>query len=103
MSELPDAEVTVLLGMKFTIARDVIIRRFYTFETELRSDSMFTAKYAANMKEYVILRHAKEINKEEMNSRKNTIPGRSFYLPHHEVKNPRKPNRVRTVFDAPAR
>jgi hypothetical protein len=52
------------------------------------------------MAEYVALGHARKISKAKVDA---TPPGKFFYLPHHGVVNPQKPDKVRIVFDASAR
>ena len=51
------------------------------------------------MQEYIDQGHAQEIPAEELDVRNRPL----WYLPHHPVTHPRKPGKVRVVFDSAAR
>ena len=58
--------------------------------------TQFLKKYLASIDDYVEKGYARKLTPEETKVRSNT----TWYLPHHPVLNPRKPGKVRAVFDA---
>ncbi|CDW61324.1 Gag Pol polyprotein [Trichuris trichiura] len=76
------------------------LKRFYALERRLINDPYLAGKYVAVIEEYLSYDHAKVLTAEEGNVRPI---GRTWYLPHHPVLNPNKPNKLRVVFDAAAK
>ena len=62
----------------------------------LERDPVLKKKYLAIIDEYVEKGYARKLTPEETKVRGN----KTWYLPHHPVLNPRKPGKVRAVFDA---
>ena len=75
------------------------LRWFLALEKGLTADSEFTAAYNKTIGEYVTLGHAKLVTTETNSGAKE----RAFFLPHHGVRNPNKPGKVRLVLDASAK
>ena len=64
----------------------------------LRDENLHT-KYNATMNEYLAKRHAVKISPDELPTDGKTV----WYLPHHPVFHPRKPEKARVVFDCAAK
>ena len=77
---------------------NVALRRLFAVERRFRSDHQFAARYAAVIEEHIRLGHATIIPDAELNG----PVGRTWFLPHHGVVNPNKPEKLRVVFDASA-
>jgi hypothetical protein len=77
---------------------NVAMRRLFAVERRFRSDQQFAARYAAVIEEHIRLGHATIIPDAELNG----PVGRTWFLPHHGVINPNKPEKLRVVFDASA-
>ena len=77
---------------------NVALRRLYSVERRFRSDSHFAARYASVIEEHIRLGHATIVPDTELNG----PVGRTWFLPHHGVINPNKPEKLRVVFDASA-
>ena len=65
-------------------------------ELRLSRESTFEKHSTAVIQEYLNEGYAKLVNNDELNG----SPGRTWYLPHHGVVNPQKPDKLRVVFDA---
>ncbi|KFD47087.1 hypothetical protein M513_11997 [Trichuris suis] len=76
------------------------LKRFYALERRRVGYPYLAAKYVTVIEEYLSYDHAKVLTAEEANVRPI---GRTWYLPHHPVLNPNKPNKLRVVFDAAAK
>ena len=68
-------------------------------ERRFVKDSNFADRYAEVINEYLTLGHARKLDVSELTS----VSSRVWYLLHHGVVNPYKPNKVRVVFDAAAK
>ena len=68
--------------------RQVGLRRFLLLETKFRKDPAYTKGYAKVMEEYIALGHASRVTCADGNP-----PGRVWYLPHHGVVNPNRPEK----------
>ncbi|XP_062713565.1 uncharacterized protein LOC134290436 [Aedes albopictus] len=76
------------------------VRRMVALERKLAKDSFLDGKVREQIAEYVEKGYAHRITAEELES---TEPGRVWYLPLGVVRNPRKPGKVRLIWDAAAR
>jgi hypothetical protein len=78
--------------------REVAVRHFNSLEKRFARDPAFAERYSRVMNEYISLGHAVLL---DVN---NSIrKGFTWYLPHHGVTNPNKPEKVRVVFNPSAR
>ncbi|XP_045032618.1 uncharacterized protein LOC123474468 [Daphnia magna] len=75
------------------------LARFLKLERRLIADENLGKRYSAAINEYISLGHARKLSAEEVNYRP---AGRTWFLPHHPVINPKKPEKSRPVFDASA-
>ncbi|XP_045032024.1 uncharacterized protein LOC123474155 [Daphnia magna] len=75
------------------------LRRLFSIENKFTHNSNFAEKYKAVIDDYVAKGFARPLKESEL---KGSF-GRNWYLPHHGVVNPRKPEKVRVVFDASAK
>ena len=78
--------------------RAAVMRRFKALERRFKRDPAFAEVYTKMMEEYIDAGHARKVTEEEL---KNSPPW-TWYLPHHGVTNPKKPGKVRVVFDCAA-
>ncbi|XP_045032645.1 uncharacterized protein LOC123474497 [Daphnia magna] len=74
------------------------LRRLFSIENKFIHNSNFAERYKAVIDDYVAKGFARPLKESEL---KGTF-GRNWYLPHHGVVNPRKPEKVRVVFYASA-
>lgn len=74
-------------------------RSNYLKKRQERDPELHT-KYKATMEEYIAKGHAKRIQVKESDKSDESLSKKSiWYLPHHPVTHPRKPEKVRIVFD----
>ena len=73
-------------------------RRLYSLKKRLERDEVLKNKYVAKMQKYIDNNHVEIVTDQE-----KLIEGKVWYLPHHPVYHPRKPDKVRIVFDCAAR
>jgi hypothetical protein len=81
------------VGSSYEMAKN----RFLALERKLSRDSVLKEKYISFMREYQELRHMEKVPKEDLEERE------VYYLPHHAVQHPDKPDKLRVVFDASAK
>ncbi|XP_045036869.1 uncharacterized protein LOC123477554 [Daphnia magna] len=74
------------------------LRRLFSIENKFVHNSNFAERYKAVIDDYLEKGFARPLKESKL---KGTF-GRKCYLPHHGVVNPRKPEKVRVVFDASA-
>ncbi|XP_045032124.1 uncharacterized protein LOC123474258 [Daphnia magna] len=74
------------------------LRRLFSIENKFVHNSDFAERYKAVIDDYAAKGFARPLKESEL---KGTF-GKNWYLPHHGVVNPRKPEKVRVVFDASA-
>ena len=72
--------------------------RFTSLQRRLSTNPDLKAKYSSTMQGYIEKGYARKMDETEVAQKTNL----SWYLPHHNVVNPRKPTKVRVVFDAAA-
>ena len=74
-------------------------KRLESIERKLKRDEELAKKYCAIIKDYVDKGYARKLTPEEASA---PTP-KPWFLPHHPVRNPNKPDKVRIVMDAAAR
>ena len=75
------------------------LRRLNAVTHRFRRDPLFYEQYESTIKEYIEKGYARKLPETEQTISIN----RTWYLPHHGVVHPRKPDKLRVVFDASAR
>lgn len=78
--------------------RSLAEARLQSLSRKLGKDANFREKYCRNMDDLVVKGYASKVERAELN-RDVTV----WYLPHHAVINPKKPDKVRVVFDCAAK
>ena len=78
--------------------RAVAESRLKGLKGKLNQDKTLLGKYRKVMEAHVANGHTRKLTQEEENKQSN----HTWYLPHHPVFNPNKPDKVRVVFDAAA-
>ncbi|XP_072168946.1 uncharacterized protein [Diadema setosum] len=76
--------------------RQMADMRLKYLKRRLLKDDHFCKKYTATMQDYIDKGYAEEVPA-------NDITDQVWYLPHHPVLHPHKPEKVRVVFDCAAR
>ena len=79
--------------------RPQALKRLFSVEQRLQRNSGHAKKYKKIIDSYLSAGYAKEVPYREIN---NPV-GKVWYLPHHFVVNPNKPDKLRVVFDGSAR
>lgn len=74
-------------------------RRFEQLEKRLRRDPDLCSRYCKSLNDYIEKGYAKKMTQEQV----ETTSSRTYYLPHQAVINPKKPEKLRVVFDAAAK
>ena len=72
-----------------------VLRRFHSLERRFRKDPAYAARYSAMLNDYIHHGHARLTTLKELEN----SPPWTFYLAHHGVTYPHKPDKVRVVFD----
>jgi len=78
-------------------SRKTAERRLKTIEGKLKADPVFAQTYLEKIQEYRDKGFARPVTLAE-----KQLTERLWYLPHFHAVNPKKPNKVRLVFDAKA-
>nr|CAB3263160.1 uncharacterized protein LOC104265735 [Phallusia mammillata] len=73
-------------------------RRLRSLERRLKKDEKLRERYVGTVETYIQKGYAKRISSHDRGQSK-----REWYLPHHPVLHPRKPDKVRVVFDCAAK
>ena len=81
---------------KLTNNKELALQRLYSLGKKFQKSPELEEKYSNAIKEYINKGYAIKLNEREANKRSNI----TNYIPHHCVLHPKKPNRVRVVFDA---
>jgi hypothetical protein len=76
--------------------RLVALKRFQLLQRRLSKDDIYRQKYVEFMDNLILHREAERVPHDEITSAK-------WYIPHHGVINPRKPDKLRVVFDCSAK
>ena len=76
--------------------RAMAVSRLHCTERKLKKNPQLAEKYQNVINNYVCKGHAQRMTQEEA----KVITPKTWYLPHHAVLNPNKPEKVRVVFDA---
>ncbi|KHJ41984.1 hypothetical protein D918_07874 [Trichuris suis] len=76
--------------------RNEAMKRFISLRKRTSADDELRGSYAKAISELIHLGIARKVDQKELR-----LPaGRIWYLPHHAVRHPARPNKVRIVFDA---
>ncbi|XP_043228643.1 uncharacterized protein LOC122384898 [Amphibalanus amphitrite] len=75
------------------------LRRLERTEKSLHRSPETRKKYQETIESYVQLGHARKLEESEVLKPSS----KRWYLPHHAVRNPNKPDKIRVVFDAAAK
>ena len=76
--------------------KSVAIRRLVHLGTKLKNDETFLSRYKAEIDALLQKGYAEKVNDLD------GPPGMTWYIPHHAVLNPNKPDKVRIVYDCAA-
>lgn len=74
-------------------------RRYKLLERKLRRNPALCSRYSDVMNGYINSGYARKLTPQEVNETSDY----TYYLPHHSVINPQKPEKLRVVFDAAAK
>ncbi len=78
--------------------RQLAEKRFSSLSRKLDKDPDMRTRYMEAMNGYISKGYARRLTPEETRQSSD----RTYYLPHHAVINPKKPSKLRVVFDAAA-
>ena len=73
------------------------MRRIEGLKKRLKRDSDLHTKYTEKMEAVISKGYAETVPEDKIVSNK-----RKWYIPHHSVINPKKPDQVRIIYDCPA-
>ena len=88
---LPFKQESIMLPNK----KEVALKRLNKLKGTLKSDSKYKADYLAFMSDIISGGHAEKVPVEEV----LTTNGQVWYIPHHGVYHPKKPGKIRVVFN----
>ena len=72
------------------------VHRFHLTERKFTKNNKFVIKYKDTINEYISKGYARRLSQEEANPTSLI----TNYVPHHGIKNPNKPGKLRVGFDA---
>ncbi|KAK2564378.1 hypothetical protein P5673_011803 [Acropora cervicornis] len=79
--------------------RSQAVQRLHGLKKRLQGDRQYRAEYVSFISEIIEKGYARKVSAEELPPEE----GKVWYLPHHGVYHPKKPNSLRVVFDCSAR
>ena len=85
-------------GLKLPNNRTLALSRLERLRQRLKRDRKYRDHYEAFMKEMIDKGQAERVPDDEL----HLTNGRVWYIPHHGVYHPQKPDKIRVVFDASA-
>ena len=85
-------------GLTLPNNRNLALSRLEKLKQKLKRDIKYRDHYQAFMKEMIEKEQAERVSDEEL----HLTNGRVWYIPHHGVYHPQKPDKIRVVFDASA-
>ena len=85
-------------GLKLPNNRTLALSRLERLKQRLKRDRKYRDHYEAFMKEMIDKGQAERVPDDEL----QLTNGRVWYIPHHGVYHPQKPDKIRVVFDASA-
>ena len=85
-------------SLKLPNNKELAVTRVYKLKQRLQRDLKYREHYKEFMKELINKRQAEKVPPEELCVK----DGRVWYIPHHGVYHPQKPEKIRVVFDASA-
>ena len=85
-------------GLKLPNNRTLALSRLERLKQRLKRDRKYRDHYKAFMKEMIDKGQAERVPDDEL----QLTNGRVWYIPHHGVYHPQKPDKIRVVFDASA-
>ncbi|XP_070560303.1 uncharacterized protein [Ptychodera flava] len=74
-------------------------KRLHLLKRRLLKDDTLLERYSSTMEDYISQGHARRVPKENVVVKDQPV----WYLPHHPVTNPNKPDKCRVVFDCAAK
>ncbi len=77
---------------------DIALKRLTKIQSRFRGDEKYFADYSSFMDKIIKNGHAEKVPESELQVK----PGHKWYLPHHGVYHPKKPSKIRVVFDGSA-
>ena len=84
--------------MRFPNNRDQALGRLNKLKRRLQNDAKYSNHYISFMKGLLENNHAERVSQEKLNLDKDQV----WYIPHHGVYHPKKPEKIRAVFDCSA-
>ena len=84
--------------LKLPSNRNLALSRLHRLNHRLKKDSKYRSHYETFMKDMIDKGQAEKVPDNEL----HLDNGRVWYIPHHGVYHPQKPDKIRVVFDASA-
>ncbi|XP_028407542.1 uncharacterized protein LOC114530160 [Dendronephthya gigantea] len=75
--------------------RNLAVFRLQQLKSRFKNDTTYKEDYVTFMKEMIKKGYAEQVPSNE----ETTEPGKCWYIPHHGVYHPKKPKKIRVVFD----
>ena len=85
-------------NVRFSNNKDLALSRLNKLKRRLQNDGKYSKDYTSFMKGLLENNHAERVPQEEL----HLDNGRVWYIPHHGVYHPRKPEKIRVGFDCSA-
>lgn len=85
-------------SVHFPINKNQALHRLNQLKRRLKGDSVFRDHYCSFMRDMINHGYAERVPVESLDRN----DGKVFYIPHHGVYNPKKPGKIRVVFDCSA-
>ena len=77
--------------------REMAVKRLQHLRKRMKIDAGFGERYAAGIQDYITQGYAEKVDPD------TGAPGMIWYIPHHAVVTPKKPDKLRIVFDCSAK
>jgi hypothetical protein len=79
--------------------KPIALNRLTRLKTRLDHDEQYREDYVAFMNDHIEKKYAERVPEQEL----STNDGHTWYIPHHGVYHPKKPTKMRVVFDCSAK
>ncbi len=79
--------------------KPIVLNRLTRLKTRLDNDEQYREDYVAFMNDHIEKKYAERVPGQEL----STNDGHTWYIPHHGVYHPKKPTKMRVVFDCSAK